>query len=124
LDSPGATDTPEAREIADAPFTVTAAVAPVTLGTPAAAAAFTVAEPVAPAVTGTLTVVAFAGIVIEAGTLATPGLLEVSVTANPPAGAGADRDKVRFCVVPASTDNVAGDNDRLPLIWTFRLADT
>src|SRR5215216_2903106 len=76
----------EGRLIAPGEVTVTLAVA---LATPASPeVAVSVAVPTAFPVTGTLTLVANAGIVTEAGTLATPELLELSPTARPPAGAG------------------------------------
>jgi hypothetical protein len=57
-------------------------------------------EPVATPVTGTLTLVAFAANVTVAGTVATPGLSELTLTITPPGGAGDDRFNVRFCVTP------------------------
>ena len=95
-DSPGASLTPAANEIFEIELTVTPAVALGTLGTPAVAVI--VANPVPTPLTGTLTVVALAWKATDAGTAATPGLLELNETVRPVAGAGDERFKVRFCV--------------------------
>src|ERR1035437_530108 len=95
-DSPGATLTPEANEIFEFELTVTAAVALGTLGTPAVAVI--VANPVPTPLTGTLTPVALAWKAADAGTEATPGLLELNETVRPLAGAGDERFKAKFCV--------------------------
>jgi hypothetical protein len=81
--------------------TVTLAVA---LGIPGALAVI-VAEPAATPVTGTGTLVAPATKFTLPGTVALLGLLELRVTVNPPAGAGADRFSVRFPVLPTMIDN-------------------
>lgn len=51
-------------------------------------------------VTGTDTPELFAGTVTEAGTVATPGLLELKLNDKPPAGAVEDKLIERFCVAP------------------------
>ncbi len=81
--------------------TVTLAVA---LAIPAALAMM-VAEPGATPVTRTSTLVALAAKVTVPGTVATAGLLELRLTVNPPAGAGAGRFSVRFPVLPTMIDN-------------------
>jgi hypothetical protein len=65
-----------------------------TLG--AAVLAVIVADPSVTALTNTLAVVAPDAIVAEAGTVATPGLLERRLIASPPAGAAPERVSVRF----------------------------
>ena len=53
-------------------------------------------------VTGTKTWVAEGGKVTIAGTVATAGVAELRFTVRPPAGAGAERFSVTFCVrIPA-----------------------
>jgi len=61
-------------------------------------------------VTGTATEVPPAAKVAVAGTVAVPGLSDVKVTVKPPAGAGAERVRLRFCVVFAKTVRVFGVN--------------
>ena len=56
-------------------------------------------EPSVRADTGSVTLVAPAANVAVGGTVATPALLELRLTVRPPAGAGADRLRVMFCVV-------------------------
>ena len=63
------------------------------------ALAWMVAEPVDTPETGTVAVVVFCGKNTVAGTVATDGLLELRLTVRPPAGADADKFRVRFCVV-------------------------
>src|ERR1019366_5923700 len=77
--SPGANLTPAANEIFEFGLTVTPPVALGTLGSPAVAVI--VANPAPTALTGTLTVVALAWKATDAGTAATPGLLEPNATA-------------------------------------------
>src|SRR4051812_3660354 len=79
----------EGRTIAPGEVTVTLAVAFATLASPEVAVI--VAVPAAFPETGTFTLLADAGMVTEAGTLATPELLELRVITMPPAGAGAER---------------------------------
>lgn len=57
------------------------------------------AEPAEMLVTGTLTVVEPPMMVVLAGTVATPVLLELRLTITPPVGAGDERFSVKFCVV-------------------------
>jgi len=59
-----------------------------------------VAVPGPALVTGMDTPELFAATVTEAGTVATPGLLELKLKAKPPAGAGEDKLSERFCVTP------------------------
>ena len=65
------------------------------------------AEPTEAPVTGTATVVAPAVMLTEDGTVA-EGALEDRVKERPPTGAGADRFRVRFCVLPVLIARVAG----------------
>ena len=88
----------DGRRIAPAAVTVTPAIA---LGIPGALAVM-VANPGAAPVTGTVAEVAFAPKVTLGGTVAALVLFELRFTVRPPAGAGADKVSVRFCVpVPA-----------------------
>jgi hypothetical protein len=66
-------------------------------------------EPAAAPVTGTIADVPKAGMVTLAGRAATLELSEASVTVSG-AGAGAERVKVRFCVVPRLRVRLAGPN--------------
>src|ERR1017187_7822785 len=93
-DSPGANLTPAANEILEIGLTVTPAVALGTLGAPAEAVI--VANPVPTPLTDTFTVVAPAWKATDAGTAATPGLLELNETVRPVAGAGDERFKTRL----------------------------
>jgi len=77
--------------------TVTLAVASAMFG---ALARIVTGPPCATPVTGTGTLVEPAGITTVAGTVATPVLLELTFSVTPPAGAGAERVRVRFWVVP------------------------
>src|SRR5947209_6667389 len=86
--------------------TVTEALVPVTFG--ALALALMVDDPAPPPVTGTGTLVALGGKFTLAGTVATPVLLELRFTTRPPAGAGADRFKVRFWVELPGIVSVVG----------------
>ena len=108
--------TPEATEILEIEPAVTAAVALGTLGTPAVAVI--VAEPMPATLTGTLTAVVLAGKVTDAATAATPGLLELSDTVSPVAGAGDDRFKDRFCVPGPLILIDAGEKLKVPPICT------
>jgi len=56
-------------------------------------------EPSVRADTGTVMLVEPCAKVAVGGTVATPALLELRLTVRPPAGAGADRLSVMFCVV-------------------------
>ena len=66
------------------------------------------ADPAATAVTGTVTDVEAAAIVTDEGTVATLVLLEASVNVRPPAGAGPESVRVRFCVCPTATLGACG----------------
>jgi hypothetical protein len=59
--------------------------------------AWIVAAPGATPVTGTVAVVPPAAMFAVAGTVAAAVLLELKLMVTPPAGAGADRVRVRFC---------------------------
>ena len=83
--------------------TVTFAVA---LVRPEKLAVMTAEPPEAP-VTGTAMVVAPAVMLTEDGTVA-EAVLEDRAKIMPPAGAGADRVRVRFCVLPVFTARVGG----------------
>ena len=65
------------------------------------------AEPTEAPVTGTAMVVAPALMATEDATVAA-AVLDESVKTRPPAGAGADRVRVRFCVLPVLIAKVAG----------------
>src|SRR5262249_11836702 len=78
-------------------------------------------EPSAIAVTGTGTVVAPPGNVTVEGTPATAVLLELKVIVNPPAGAGSERLRVRFCVMKPEIVRLAGENLMLPVTCTAPL---
>ena len=84
--------------------TVTVAEADVT---PVAEAVIT-EEPGTWPATGTCEEVALAGMSTVAGTVAVALLLEVRFTVKPPAGAGPDRIKVKFCVDPLGNDTAGG----------------
>ena len=68
-----------------------------------------VAEPSAMPVTGTFMVVDPTANVTDKGTVETPGLLELRLAANPPAGAGPDRFNVTFCVAPTLIVKLPGE---------------
>ena len=90
-DTPGPTDTFAGNVIP--PITVTFAVASAILGE---ALTWITAEPNATAVTGRVAVVAPGANCTVAGTVATPVLLELTLTVRPPAGAPTGRTKVKF----------------------------
>lgn len=96
--------------------TVIFALAPAMLG--ALVAAVTVAEPTPMPVTGTVMLVVFCGMTTLAGTVAMSGLFEFKVTAKPPAGAGDERVKVRFCEPLAPTVKAPGEKRRVAVTWT------
>jgi hypothetical protein len=122
FDSPGATVIPGVRMIPDdPPFTVTDAVAPPTFG--ALAVAVIVVEPIPVPATGTVVLVVFAAKETAGGTLATPGLLDASVTVRPVAGAGAESVSVRFCVALPVMLRLEGENDNVPLTCTVELPE-
>ena len=72
-----------------------------------------VVEPEPAPVTGTATLELFCGIVMVAGTVATPMLSELKFTTVPPAGASAESVKVRFCVALEAKVRVTGVNARV-----------
>lgn len=86
----------EGREIAPALTMFTVAVESAMFGKELACRTV---EPSVKAVTGAVTLVEPCAKVAVAGTVATPTLLELRLTVSPPAGAGADRFRVMFCVV-------------------------
>jgi hypothetical protein len=96
-------------EIAPRTVTVTVAVVSARFGKELA---WIVAVPAPTLVTGTLTLVALAGMVTVAGTVATFLLLELRLTVIPPAGAGDDRFSVRFCVATPLIVRVVGEKLR------------
>jgi hypothetical protein len=72
--------------------------------------------------TGTLVVEEFAAKVTVAGTDATLGLLELTFTVRPPAGAGAESARVRDGLVPWVMAKVADWNPSVPVTATCWLA--
>ena len=102
---PSPTDTPEGMPILPKLVTVTFVVALLTFG--ALVLAVIVAEPPDEDVIGTLTLVTLSAMVVVAGTEATDGALELRFTARPPAGAGAERVNVTFCVMAPEINTVA-----------------
>ena len=119
--SPGANLTPAANEIPEIGLTVTPAVALGTLGAPAVAVI--VANPAPTPLTGTLTVVALAWKATDAGTVATPGLLELNETVRPVAGAGDERFKTRFCAPDPLIASDGGEKLSVAPTCTNWLAD-
>jgi len=85
---------------------VTAAVVAGTVG----ALAVIVVEPGPTGVSGTFTFVVLARNVTVAGTVATPGLLELTFTVKPPAGAGAVSNRKSCCVPVGLAVSVLGEN--------------
>jgi hypothetical protein len=85
--------------------------------------ALMVAEPAVTPVTGTVVVVALAANVTVAGTVATLMLLELRLMVRPPAGAGADRFKVRFCEAVPMMVAIAGEKLMVAVTCTDWLAD-
>jgi hypothetical protein len=63
-------------------------------------------------VTATVALVAFAGKVTVAGTVATAVLVELRLTVSPAAGAATERFKVRFCVAVPVIASVVGEKLR------------
>ena len=72
--------------------------------------------------TGTLTLVAFAGKLTVAGTVATAVLLELRAIVSPLGGAGPERLKVRFCAAPVPIVRLLGEKPTLPVTVTGWLA--
>jgi hypothetical protein len=108
--SPGATRNPAGKTIWLLFVTCMVAVAAVS----PAAVAVNVVEPTDTAVTGTGAEDAPCGTMTGVGTVATPPLLELSVTATPPAPAGEGRVTVTFCIEPAGTEMDPGASDNAP----------
>ena len=101
-------------------MTVTLAVVAATLGS---ALAWITADPTATPVTGTVTLLALAANVTIAGTVATAGLLELKSIIRPPAGAGAGKFRIRFCVAAAMSVTLSGENRIVAVTCTGWLAD-
>jgi len=80
--------------------------------------------PGAIAVTGTGTVVAPARNVTVAGTVAALVLLDERFTVVPPAGAGADKVRVRFCVPGPVKVRPGGENTMVAITWSVEFAGT
>jgi hypothetical protein len=85
--------------------------------------AWIVVVPAATPVTATVAVVAFAAKVTLEGTVATPILLELRFTLNPPAGAGPDKFKVRVCEAFPLTVTFCGEKLTEPVTSAVWLAD-
>ena len=117
-DWPGATVTLAGRLMVPKLFTVTLAVASVRL----AALAWITVDPAATPVTGTETLSVFCAIVTLAGTVATLELLELRLTATPPAGANAESFSVRFGTSPTPRVNALGSKLRTPITFTVWLS--
>ena len=84
--------------------------------------AWMVAEPGARAVTGTCTVGEFPANVTVEGTDATVGSVEIRLIITPPAGAGNDRVRVRFCVPRPENESDGGANTAFAITCTVELA--
>ena len=106
-DWPKATLTFEGSRMAPLFCTVTAAVAFETFGE--TVLAVIVVVPAETPVTGKIAVVAPAAMVAVAGIVIIPAVLLAKVIATPPAGAGADSVKVRFCGVAPIRVRLAGE---------------
>ena len=78
-----------------------------------------VAVPGATLVTATLTLVALAVKFSVEGTVATPVLLELRLIVKPPAGAGADRFNVKFCVAIPAMVRLAGEKVAVAVTCTI-----
>jgi hypothetical protein len=113
---PRPTEMFEGRLIPPDTVTVTFAVAPVTPGV--LVLAVMVAEPVEFPVIGTVTLVAGAVIVTDAGTLATAALLEDRLMISPPAGGAPVKVNVKFWVPPTPTLRLVGAKLMLAETWT------
>ena len=114
-DCPSPTVTPDCRVIDPKVTTVMVAVVSTMFGR---AFAWMIAVPTTPLVTGTITLVAFAAMLTVAGTVATDVLLELRLMVNPPAGAGPESVKVRFCVEAVPTVRLLGEKPTLPTTCT------
>src|SRR5690242_15449616 len=85
--------------------------------------AWMTAVPEATPVTGTLVVVAPAPNWTEAGTVAAAGLLEYRLIVTPPAGAGAERARNRFCTTAPVIVVFCCENATVALTWTAELPE-
>jgi len=99
----GATATFDGRVMLPIAATITPTLAGVIFG--ALLLAVIVDVPLRTPVMGTFTVVAVGAKLTEPGTVAALVFDDPRLTVRPPAGAGADRVNVTFCVVPAPTLN-------------------
>jgi hypothetical protein len=77
-----------------------------------------VATPTDVDVIGTLTLVLLCAMLAVAGTEAMDGALELRFTTSPPAGAGADRFSVTFCVMAPEINTVDGEKLSEPATCT------
>src|SRR5437016_7227691 len=77
------------------------------------ALAVIVADPDPVELTGTDALAMLEPKLTVAGTVATPGLLELTLTVRPPAGAGAFRVSVRLCVKTPLKVKLPGEKDML-----------
>src|ERR1700736_61053 len=112
----GASVTLEGRPIVPGLVILTLAVVFAIFGV--AVLAVIVVEPGPTGVTGTFTLFWFAGIVTEAGAVATPVLEEVSVNVTGE-GAGTESTSERICAPdPAATVRVDGKKEADPFTWT------
>jgi hypothetical protein len=118
-DWPGPTLTPGGRTIV--PGLTTLTVAPVS-AISGKALAWIVVSPSATLVTGTMTLEALPGIRTVAGTVATAGFKELKLIDRPPAGAGAERFSVRFCVATPLIVRVTGKKLSVAVTLTVALA--
>src|SRR5579864_4847854 len=116
----GPTVTLEGSVMVPGATTVTLALASAMLGR---ALAWMVAAPGATPVTVTVALLAFAAKLTVAGTVAAAVLLELKLTLTPPAGAGADRFKVRFCVPVPVILMLAGEKVAVAATCTVWLAE-
>jgi hypothetical protein len=74
-------------------------------------------------VTGTVTLFAFGANVTLAGTVATPGVVELRLTVRPAAGAGADKFSVRVCVAMPVIVKLGGKKLSVALTTTGSLVE-
>jgi hypothetical protein len=111
----------DGRPMAPGNVTVTLAVALATPTSPEVAVIVAVPTPLA--VTGTFMLVTLAGIVIDAGTVATPELLELRLTVKPPAGATAERLREMFWVPVPVIVRLGGKNPSVAVTCTNWLVE-
>ena len=114
-DCVGLTVTFVGRLIVPGATTVTLAVVSAILGVELA---WMVVVPGATPVTATVAVVPLAAMFTVAGTVAAAVLLELRLIVTPPAGAGADSVKVRFCVAVPVMLRGLGDNVAVAATFT------